>query len=157
LSFACHSPKCSICFPSTSWLRDDTRPGRASPGLSPALHVPEQSQVRNACVQILRDTQINLAGRVVSAATWAMPCRPGTSPSCFRPQLVGPSKHEIELGCALPGLVSRNKAQHSTKTQRASVGPCWPRHGTHRIGLCISVAVARGEIRRWPLERWPLG
>jgi hypothetical protein len=69
---------------------------------------------------------------LTSAATWAVPCRPSTSPSCFGPQLVGPSKHEIESGRALPGLVSKNKAQHGTKTRRASVGPCWPRHDTYR-------------------------
>jgi hypothetical protein len=68
----------------------------------------------------------------VSVATWAVPCRPGTSPSCFGPQLVGPNKHEIESGRALPGLVSKNKAQHGPKIRRASVGPCWPKHGTYR-------------------------
>jgi hypothetical protein len=26
--------------------------------------------------------------------------------------------------------VSRNKAQHGPKARRASIGPCWPRHGT---------------------------
>jgi hypothetical protein len=33
---------------------------------------------------------IGVWGLSVSAATWAVPCRPDTSPSCFGPQLVGP-------------------------------------------------------------------
>jgi hypothetical protein len=28
--------------------------------------------------------------------------------------------------------VSRNKAQHGPKARRASIEPCWPRHGTRR-------------------------
>jgi hypothetical protein len=84
-----------------------------------------------------------------------VPCRPGTSPSCFGPQLVGPSQHEIESGRALPGLTNRSKAQHGPKARRASVGPCWPKHGTPQflisahLGLSVAVALDPSVLRLW--------
>jgi hypothetical protein len=84
-----------------------------------------------------------------------VPCRPGTSPPCFGPQLVGPSQHEIESGRALPGLANRSKAQHGPKARRASVGPCWPRHDTPQflisphLGLSVAVALDPSVLRSW--------
>ncbi|XP_023156478.2 uncharacterized protein [Zea mays] len=90
-----------------------------------------------------------------SAASWVVPCWPGTSLSCFGSQLVGPSQHEIESGRALPGLANRSKAQHGPKARRASVGSCWPKHGTPQflisahLGLSVAVALDPSVLRLW--------
>jgi shikimate O-hydroxycinnamoyltransferase len=68
---------------------------------------------------------------VTSAGNWAVPGRPGPSPSCFVPNGFGPRKPKQFLGRAVPARSVKTVAQPGPKPRRDFVGPCRPKPGPY--------------------------
>jgi hypothetical protein len=66
-----------------------------------------------------------------SAENWAVPGRPGPSPSCFVPNGFGLRKPKQFLGRAVPARSVKTVAQPGPKPRRAFVGPCRPKPGPY--------------------------